>query len=687
MRKQFGVVLLSMAIVMPQVNFALQASSTATSTSAMTSQSNLEKSKSSTLSEVIIKVKSQVEVPESLTEFDYSEEGEDYDLSWNDPLGKNWLQITCNAEGNILNYYYGDNTPYSYLATVDYETAKENSEAFLEKVASSYVRELVLESEAMPIQSDTYEWTYDWVHDGVKVFDQKVSIEVSKQTGEVVRFSGLNYDAAARFSSSSPALTLEQAQKLYLSQIGIDLQYRIAQDYEEEPTSFLIYSVNNLEGKGISAATGKVIENYKTDKSHYKTTNAESTTANIAFDLGESMGLSPAERQAVEERKEFMTPEKIVAKASALFPILKDMKIVDSSLSKVDQVYRRTIEFQLQGSSQDEEVDSATLCVNAVTGEVIRYDYNTSCDDETPGKAWTTNEAKNFLKSIAKEQYEEVILDSETIDDDKCYQRYSFGRRVNDILVSGNSLSITYNTHLQQVTRYYKNWTETSFKSAKGALSEEAAVKKIGIELVYMQVGASEYALAYNHENRRMMLDAYSGEKVDYKGEVIVDKVNSVYTDVAGNPYEEAIMKLYYSGVYFNTQKLCPNKTITQGEMLSLLAQATGEGSEQVYRFTEERGMLSQEEEDPDATLTKEEGIKLLVSATAYGKLAKVTSIYQYPYQDQDVTEDLKGYIAVAYGMNWLSQDAYLKPKADLTKAEAMAYIYRALDVLSGAAY
>ena len=47
------------------------------------------------------------------------------------------------------------------------------------------------------------------------------------------------------------------------------------------------------------------------------------------------------------------------------------------------------------------------------------------------------------------------------------------------------------------------------------------------------------------------------------------------------------------------------------------------------------------------------------------------------------MTESLKGYIAVAYGLGWIKESEYFNPQESLTKAEAMAYIYHALEDLS----
>ena len=79
-------------------------------------------------------------------------------------------------------------------------------------------------------------------------------------------------------------------------------------------------------------------------------------------------------------------------------------------------------------------------------------------------------------------------------------------------------------------------------------------------------------------------------------------------------------------------------------------------------------------------TLSKEQGIYYLVERSMYGKLASKQDIFDYPYQDEEVDKKLKGYIAVAYGLDWLPKQDRLNPKAGLTKAEAMLYIYNVMN-------
>lgn len=143
------------------------------------------------------------------------------------------------------------------------------------------------------------------------------------------------------------------------------------------------------------------------------------------------------------------------------------------------------------------------------------------------------------------------------------------------------------------------------------------------------------------------------------------------------------ITKLFNSGIYLNTKALNPDEAITQQELLTLLVRGLKWGSiseENIYEEAYKLGILEEQDKKPSQMISKEEGIRYLVGATPYKKVASLNEIYQYPYKDEEVSENCKGSIAIAYGFGWLEKGDYFKPKDHLTKAEAMVYIYHLLE-------
>ena len=634
--------------------------------------------KSDVLTNVIIKTKQQLDLPEELTEFDYSERGQRYQLSWRDKEGGKSVQVDCNSDGDILSYYYNESSEENLVAIIDYENAKGIAEDFLTQVAKAYIGKLKLIDKGTPSKSDYYAFDYEVVQDGIPLLNEQVSVWVHKQSGKVIRFKGISYDNNAQFDSKSPKLTLEEAEKAYLKNIGLELKYRLRRD-EKQTKSFLTYVVQNYEQKGISAQTGEIVEKYENEISLYKNYDVTTESANLSTQDMDSGGLSAYERVEVENRKSFLEPEEIVKKAAVFFPVLNKYTIKDTYLGKYDEEYGMGIEFS---DAIEEDREAAMLFTNAKTGEVLQYRSGVLRILKTLDEAqkseitqmleqgkWSEKEGQAFIEKIAPMNAKSVKLkEMSTPSLDNEIQYFNYERMANDIPVEGNGIYFSYNPVGKEVKSYNKYWDQVSFKSPNNKMTEAEIVKKIGLKLFYMKTGEHSYSLVYNHADTGMQLDAYSGKKVNYLGEEIEEEHSTLYSDIKGHPSEQIIKNLYYSGIYIHSDKLRPDEAITLDEMNQLLESFSSNNSEHELI-----------QKSANQYLTKEEGIYCLVALTPYNRLASKSEIFVYPYQDEKVNEVYKGYIATAYALGWLEKGETFNASEPLTKADAMVYLYKAL--------
>ena len=657
----------------------------------------MAKDKSENLTEVIIKTKEQIDISETLSDFDYREYGEDetlYNLNWSNPNSKEFATIKCDAVGNIIRYTYDEEVPYSNIATVSYEQAKKTADDFLSRVATSYKSQLRLQESGQNTRNNEYRLVYQIVQNDIPLYDSKVSVAIHKQTGKVTYFSGVVYDPNTQFETGKPKLTLEQAQKAYLSKIDLPLKYRLYEDDEDNTQSILVYELENVQQKGISALTGEIVEGYREDRRDKGVVSTMDTVAaGVEINTEDyKVELTETERVEVESRKEFLSPENVQKKAAAYFPILSKLQIEDTYIEKDHENYRRTMSFV---SKDEEDKESALLQVDAKTGEVISYYYNQylllnsnlrfsgvgSKEEEKQLKKWSEKEANAFMRQIAPKVSQEVKLEvSESTEDERQY--FNFERIAGGIPVEGNGVYLFYDPQMGEVIGYNKSWDKVSFKSPATKISKEEAIKKVDLELFYMKTGKDRYSLVYNHVERNKLIDAFSGKIVDYRGNEVIEESCELYSDIKGHPHEEIIKKLYYSGIYLKGDELKPNEAITLGELKELLEKVHEDRRYYVKNTEtiEQTGKL--EGKDLQETLTREEGICLLVSASYYGDLADVSKIFAYPYEDKDFSETYKGYVATAYGLGWLEAEGAFRPTEKLTKAEAMVYLYKALDDL-----
>ena len=665
MKRKFIALLLGALLAMPQVSFGA------------------ELNESSILQGVIESVKKKISVPEKLSEFNYHLSDETYQLNWNDEKGNEAINMRVEVDGDILSYYYYDGKNYSILAKVDDEEAKKNAEAFLKQVAPEYAKLLVFQGVSAPSKENTYTFRYDLVENGIKVLGETVLVRVDKQTGTVVEFNGISYDTGRTYVGKEAKISLAEAEALYLEKIGIKLAYQTWYDYlKKEKNSFLAYMVNNPEHKGIHASTGAVTEPMQDEKQYFGNKESLEESSDAASANSSGANLTPSEQKAVDETKNVLSAEVLKAKWEPYFNILSTMEITSNRLYKGDKTYFRNIISKKKSDSENEE--TVSLYVDAMTGELWSYNYNPVDEKKDMGASWTEKEANALIQKLAPEVFNEIKFEEVDVPEyDKSQQHFSYSRLVNNIPVANDGIYFTYHKGFGIITSYHKKWTDTTFKSPQGILTEQEIVKNIGLELVYMKTAEQHYELVYNHETNTMLLDAFSGKEVTYSGEEKEEEVQGIYTDIKGHPQEAIIRKLFNSGIYLNESTLNPDSPITQKEMLTLLLQTKRHSvlsEEKLYEQAYELGLIDESEKNPTKKVIREDGIFYLINLTDFNKVATLSEIFKYPFKDENVSEGRKGAIAIAYGLGLLDKKDYFKPKETMTKAEAMVSIYRLIE-------
>lgn len=632
---------------------------------------------------LIKNVKQKVDIPSDLTEFSFSEYDGVYDLTWTDKEDGNCVTVSCEADGDITSYrYYDNDKSYSGMAKVDYSKAEQIAKDFVKKLLPKYADQLKSIPQSAPDNGYEYIISFVLEKEEVPVYGHTVDVYVDKSTGEIDNVYGFNYDDQAKYNSATPKITEEAAQKTFSNQLS--LAYQTYWNRKDKINAFLAYSIDNGEENGVDAQTGKLVKKYyESDGEAIPYTNIMPQGSEAAGSRKENSDmkeepLTIEEEVCVDDTKGMLTNAQIQTKLSVYFPAIKGMKITSSSTYKrEDGEYERTL--YLEDEKNDEY--SAMLSCNAMTGEVTDYCYYYPEAEAKDKKAsWTVEQATDFIKKTAPTYSSEVKIDnSENVDEDG-RQYFYFQRQYKGIPVSDNGISVNYDQRVGQVTSfYYRKDKDINFPDTAGIKSKEELAKHIGLKLYYMETAAHQYSLVYTIDDYYARFDAKTGEKVDYEGEPITEGTKGFYTDVAGHPYEEAITNLYNSGIYLEEAELHPDEPITQGEMLRLLLQATSWYEEEsAYDDAKELGMID-EEKDTNKKLTKAEGIYYLVNAMGYRDVAQLSKIYKYPFDETKVKEEMKGYIAIAYGLGYIKDGKSFDPAQSLTKAEAMQMLYIAL--------
>lgn len=131
-----------------------------------------------------------------------------------------------------------------------------------------------------------------------------------------------------------------------------------------------------------------------------------------------------------------------------------------------------------------------------------------------------------------------------------------------------------------------------------------------------------------------------------------------------------------------------PDEKITQKDFLALLMSINGndiivlknnlEQANWVYRNSTQNSIISEDERDDEAAVTREEAAVYMIRATVLKITRNITIFTVSPFND--VTEN-KGYIALLSAMGVLSGDGNgnFNPNREMTRAESIIMIYNYL--------
>lgn len=162
------------------------------------------------------------------------------------------------------------------------------------------------------------------------------------------------------------------------------------------------------------------------------------------------------------------------------------------------------------------------------------------------------------------------------------------------------------------------------------------------------------------------------------------------YDDLAGHWAAPAAQALAVFGVGLRGGSLEPSRSLTQRDMVALLASVDGyafdpagaddQSVDQLYRRGYALGLVTPETRDEDRVLTRGELVKVILDAGGYGRVAALPGIFRCDFSDAaSLTGDTLGYAALAQGLGLVNggPSAAYAPDRPVTRAEAVAMLYQ----------
>lgn len=657
----------ALALTVSAVSPAILAAETlATQQTETSARENMQK--------ILESVKQKVEIPSECSEFSSRTEeqyGEKvYNFTWNEKDGNKSVNITCTADGVITNYSINgfksddkNNTPN--LPKISESDAKKTAENFLKQINPDFPYEIKIYGSNGSIFGNGYTFYIKTYVNGVLFTNGNGSVNIDGTDGYVMSFD-LDY-VQADFPSINNAISVDEAKKAYSDKLGLELVYCTYIDEDGNTVAYPVYTQEYSYDKYINALTGDVVDvtNYRYFTGN-KFESAKGDTADSGLTEQEIKELDNIDglisRTALENK----------LKSNKLLSIPKNINTDSISLYKnYDDEYTYSV-------SMSNDKCNIYTSVDAKTGE-IKY-YSRWGEDDSKGK----NNDDSALKTLAGDKAKEYKYDENS----HLYVRY-----VNGIKVIGDYVNVTTNNGV--LTDFSMNYTDTEFPSIENAMSKEDAENILfdakDYSIVYMQNytdNTREIIPVYTIDTEN--INPFTGKFVDYQNKEITEDASSKleYSDIDGHYAEKYIKELAYYGIGFEGGEFKPDEKITQKDFLALLMSINGndiivlknnlEQANWVYRNSAQNSIISEDERDDDAEVTREEAAVYMIRAIGAENYAKYNDIYVTPFND--VTEN-KGYIALLSAMGVLSGDGNgnFNPNREMTRAESIIMIYNYL--------
>ena len=679
------------------------------------------------LEEVIKSVKQKVDVPEKLTEFNYSvftqQDKNVWNLSWNSK-DSNDGNVNMNVldDGTIqnYNYYKGYSNPQNQgkLPKMSRQDAQKLAETFIRKVNPEIIPQLKIdENSQQSLMDNTYNFNFLRYVNNIPFRANNVSVDVNLQDGYVQSFYR-NWNDDLQFPSSNEAISLEDAKKAYKEKLGLTLLYNYRIE-DEKIVTYLAYQPK-YDSYYIDALTG---EKVKLQNDNYYPRMADGMgNMKESVNSGE---MTPQEQNAVDEMSTILNREQVekIARDNQLFGLTEKFKVSNAGLYK-DWLPSKNLTWNLDFLKDgDNGYRNVSVRLDAKTGEILSFYINSSNNDDAfakLNKEESKADVQKFLNEFCLEKFKNTVFDEnfegfvrpiELLSQKELPKSYNFRylRKVNGIAFLGNFLNVGFDSVSGKVTSLDSQWFDAKFDPLDKTISVENAYdklfKEIGYDLQYRTEYNPDINMKYPTKDIQLevklvyapnpkkpaLIDALKGIVLNNDGTPYKDNKTIKYSDIESSFAKNEISFLSQYGIAFDGEKFRPTYKITQKEFLYLIAKVQNpyeqyalknkKDTERLYSYLIRDGIVKESEKAPNAIITKEETAKFIIRVMKYDRIAELKDVLNCNFEDKEsMNPDLIGYITLANGLGIVKgDDGKFNPKLNVTREQAAVIIYNFL--------
>lgn len=658
------------------------------------------------LASAITIAKTRLDIPEELTEFSYTTSNRynttTYYLNWTTPDGADeYRYVSVSVCGSlILSYYNSSSSRRSddndHLAKLSGDELYKKANEVLKKIDPTVADVISIDRDSLSINiyGQRAQFSISRTKNGVPVDNDRGYINLDKDTGELTGFN-LNWHVNAAFRDSKSVISPDKAKKKYAEMIQLTPQYEFNYDWETKKiTAQLVYRQNDY-GE-INAFTGK-----KSDFSadgYYDDSNdmEESTAADMDNGKGgDGYQFTEKEQAELDKKLPYASSEAVIKlmQADKWLTYSTDMELVSSELYKVsytdsdkyyytayfsnhvpdedDYVYDEIVEedgsVSVPAYESKQDWQEVSISVDAESGQVMSYYLYDSKDSDAASydSAKADKLAGEIAKTYAADHFAEYKAEpsdtySWTDNNDKTVHysgsSHTWNRYSSDILVSGDSISVGFNSDMK-LTSYSYNYTDVKLPDPSRMLSTDMVMEKF-----WQDNDLNLYYLAKFVDKKTKTVLVYGTDNIVYADAITGEPVYSWrYTreenDLSGIK-DKKILKMAKAlddhGYFISSSKFSEKDTADSEVFEQLMGVSTGEDSKK---------------------LTRGDALVIFTKSVAGDKLPELKGIYKSPFSDVKDTDKNVGYYAIAYAMGVVSGDK-LNAKSDFTYGDMIKMVY-----------
>lgn len=748
--KKFIVLLLSVILTVtavPATGFA--AATGAASNSAVVTKGDTGSSTEPSdqdLEGAITAVKSVITIPKEFSKFDYNlintntNSDSYWSLNWTNPETYASIQVNCDMNNHITCYYkYDYNNRNTGIAKYLKSELKENADAFIKKIAPEVSKSIqFIDADYQGIYSANYIFNYKRVNNDIEFPDNKVTVGVNSITGEVTSATiSWLYDATV--PAADVKLTKDEATAILKKNLKMKLVYRSDYLYPYDSTintaqkAYLVYQPS-MDYISVDAKTGEV---YTTSSQWNDTTALDDSTMALKASSGGSSDTENNTSLTEEEAAKVKELKNLISKSDAIKKVTGNKYLyLDKHLTSYTATLQKN--WDTDGDcpyiwsislndprkidtkkDQDSYRAYAYANVDAKTGKILSFYSSMKSTYNDATQKWDTAKIaydkkqgrkilEKFLKSQAKDRFENTVLSSQDNDYIAYYKgsnpvfggyTYQYTRVNQDIEYPNNYISGAVDGVTGKIYNYDCTWNDKiTFESPKGAISADEALNyylsKDGYGLKYdintkykTNKNDANLANAYNAEYQIRLvyrpdidpcyISPFTGEQLNANGEVYTKAITKTYKDIDNSAKYRNILLLSDMNIGFEGENFLPDQYIKIGEINQLLSD--------VGYYSN-----SDDSDQSDSEITREQLAQLLVNKLGYSKLSQISGIYKTGYGDEG-TIDSKyiGAVALCKGLGIMgaASDNNFNPKKNVTRFDAVDIILNFIDVQQKSMY